>query len=86
VRKAAGYVTRDSVVEGNLCINDGGSPGMGRYEGGSFLGTYRKSSRRKERDLLGASRQLSRLLNRADIQGARRIFRENQIYAESSSL
>lgn len=40
----AGFVTRDSVVRGNLCINNGRSPRMAEYQGAIFLWTWNGGS------------------------------------------
>jgi len=40
----AGFVTRDSVVRGNLCINNGRSPRMADYQGAMFFWTWNGGS------------------------------------------
>jgi hypothetical protein len=40
----AGFVTRQSVVRGNLCINNGRSPRMARYQGAIFIYTWDNGS------------------------------------------
>ena len=88
---AAGYITRDSVVEGNLCINNGGSPRMARYQGAIFLWTWNNGvieNLRVEKNTIfwTPPGNYPAVLNRADIQGAQRIFRENQTYSASASF
>jgi hypothetical protein len=87
----AGYVTRDSVVEGNLCINNGESPRMARYQGAIFLWTWNNGvieNLRVERNTIYWSPpgNVPALLNRADIRGSERIFRDNEIYSNSSLI
>jgi hypothetical protein len=87
----AGYVTRDSVVEGNLCINNGKSPRMARYQGAIFLWTWNNGvieNLRVERNTIYWSPpgNVPALLNRADIRGSERIFRGNEIYSNSSLI
>jgi hypothetical protein len=84
----AGFVTHDSAVEGNLCINNGKSPRMAFYQGAIFLWTWNNGTienLRVERNTIywtppgGAPA----LINHAAIQGSRIIFRENRIYSSS---
>lgn len=84
----AGYVTRESVVEGNLCINNGNSPRLARRQGAIFLWTWNAGlieNLRVEKNLIywNPGGNFPALLNRADIQGVQRIFRENRIYSGS---
>jgi|HubBroStandDraft_3_1064219.scaffolds.fasta_scaffold05388_3 hypothetical protein len=84
----AGYVTHESVVEGNLCINNGKSPRMARYQGAIFLWTWNNGiieNLRVERNSIYWSPpgNFPAVLNRADIRGSQKIFRENQIYSSS---
>ena len=84
----AGYVTRDSVVEGNVCINNGKSPRMARYQGAIFLWTWNNGvieNLRVEKNTIywAPPGNVPALLNRADIRGSERIFRDNAIYSTS---
>jgi len=87
----AGYVTRESVVEGNLCIDNGRSPRMALYQGAIFLWTWNNGiieNLRVEKNTVywRPAGNFPAVLNRADIQGSQRIFRENQIYSRTRSV
>jgi hypothetical protein len=87
----AGYVTHDSVVEGNLCINNGKSPRMARYQGAMFLWTWNNGvieNLRVERNTIywNPPGNFPAVLNRADIRGPQKIFRGNQIYSSSPRI
>lgn len=84
----AGYVTQHSVVEGNLCINNGKSPRLARNEGAIFVWTWNDGvieNLRVEKNIIYWSPpgNLPALISRADVRGPQRIFRENQIYSWS---
>jgi len=84
----AGYVTHDSVVKGNLCINNGKSPRMARYQGAIFLWTWNGGvieNLRVEKNIVywTPPGNFPAVLNRADLRGSLKIFRENQIYSGS---
>jgi hypothetical protein len=84
----AGYVTHDSVVKGNLCINNGTSPRIARYQGAIFLWTWNGGvieNLRVENNIVywTPPGNFPAVLNRADLRGSQRIFRENQIYSGS---
>ncbi len=83
---AAGYVTHDSVVDGNLCVNNGRSPRMAQYQGAIFLWTWNSGvieNLRVEKNAIywNPPGNFPALLNRADIRGTQRLFRENEIYS-----
>jgi hypothetical protein len=87
----AGYVTHDSVVEGNLCINNGKSPRMARYQGAMFLWTWNNGvieNLRVERNIIywNPPGNFPAVLNRANIRGSEKIFRDNQIYSSAPSI
>ena len=87
----AGYVTHDSVVEGNLCINNGRSPRMARYQGAIFLWTWNGGvieNLRVEKNKIFwcPPGNFPALLNHGDIRGSQRVFRENEIYSCSTRL
>ncbi len=84
----AGYVTRESVVKGNLCINNGISPRMARYQGAIFILTWNGGvieNLRVESNIIywRPPGNFPAVLNRADIRGGQRIFRDNRIYSSS---
>jgi hypothetical protein len=84
----AGYVTHESVVKGNLCINNGKSPRMARYQGAIFLLTWNSGAienLRVESNTVywTPPGDFPAVLNRADLRGSQRIFRANQIYSSS---
>ena len=85
----AGYVTRDSVVEGNLCINNARSPRMAQLQGAIFLSTWNGGvieNLRVESNTVywQPPGDYPAVINRADIRGAQRIFRDNRIYSSSA--
>lgn len=87
----AGYVTRESVVEGNLCIDNGKSPRLARYQGAIFLWTWNGGVIENLRVAKNTiywrpPGEFAAVLNRADIQGTERTFRENQIYSDSPAV
>jgi hypothetical protein len=84
----AGYVTRDSLVKGNLCINNARSPRMARYQGAIFLWTWNNGvieNLRVEKNTLywTPPGSFPAILNHGDIRGSQNSFRENQIYSGS---
>lgn len=84
----AGYVTHESIVEGNLCINNGKSPRLARDQGAIFLWTWNNGvieNLRVEKNTIFWSPpgNYPAVLNHADIRGSQRIFRENSIYSGS---
>lgn len=84
----AGYVTHESVVEGNLCINNGNSPRLARDQGAIYLWTWNNGvieNLRVESNIVYWSPpgNFPALLNHADVRGSQIIFRENQIYSSS---
>jgi hypothetical protein len=88
---AAGYVTHDSVVEGNLCINNGESPRLAQLQGAFFIWTWNNGiidNLRVEKNAIywNPPGDFPALVNRGEIQGAQRIFREDQIYSSSRSI
>lgn len=85
---AAGYVTRDSVVEGNLCLNNGQSPRMAFYQGAIFLWTWNDGTienLRVERNTIywEPPGMAPAIINHADLRGSQKVFRENYIYSSS---
>lgn len=80
----AGFVTRESVVRGNLCINNGRSPRMANYQGAIFLWTWNGGSidgLTVENNAIYWSpfENAPALLNRADIKAGTATFRNNTI-------
>lgn len=85
---AAGYVTHDSVVEGNLCVSNGKSPRMARYQGAIFLYTWNNGvieNLRVEKNTVfwHPPGKFPALLSHGDIRGSERLFRKNEIYSSS---
>jgi len=87
----AGFVTKTSVVRGNVCIDNGRSPRLSAYQGAIFLYTWNDGS---INDLvvenntvywnpLGAD---PAVLNDAVIQGGQAVFRHNAIYSMSPAM
>jgi hypothetical protein len=84
----AGYVTRDSLVKGNLCINNGRSPRMARYQGAIFLWTWNNGiieNLRVENNTVywTPPGSFPAILNHGDIRGSQNVVRENQIFSGS---
>jgi hypothetical protein len=84
----AGYVTRDSLVKGNLCINNARSPRMASYQGAIFLWTWNSGvieNLNVEQNIVywAPAGSFPAILNHGDIRGAQNSFRENQIYSGS---
>lgn len=84
----AGFVTRESVVRGNLCINNGRSPRMAKYQGAIFLYSWNGGSI----DGLTVDDNTvywypfdnaPALLNQATIKAGTAVFRNNTIYSTS---
>jgi hypothetical protein len=84
----AGFVTRSSVVRGNVCIDNGRSPRMSAYQGAIFVHTWNDGSIDGlvvEKNTiywnpLGADPPL---INDATIQRGEAVFRHNVIYSTS---
>jgi Right handed beta helix region len=84
----AGYVTHDSLVRGNLCINNARSPRMASYQGAIFLWTWNNGvieNLRVEKNTIywTPPGSFPAVLNHGDIRGSQNVFRENQIYSDS---
>ena len=84
----AGYVTRDSLVKGNLCINNARSPRMASYQGAIFIWTWNngviENLRVEENTIYWTPPgRFPAILNHGDIRGSRNVFRENQIFTSS---
>jgi hypothetical protein len=88
---AAGYVTHESVVEGNLCVNNGKSPRLAQYQGAIFVYTWNDGvieNLRVERNIVywNSPGDFAPVLNRADIRGTQRVFGDNEVYSGSPSM
>lgn len=84
----AGFVTKDSLVRGNLCINNGRSPRMAKYQGAIFLlswngGSIDKLTMEDNTIYWNAFEDNPALLNEAKIQPGTAVFRDNTIYSTS---
>lgn len=84
----AGFVTGQSVVRGNLCINNGRSPRMAKYQGAIFLLTWNGGS------IAGLTVENNTvywnppgtapaLISEAEFGGSKAIFRNNILYSTS---
>lgn len=84
----AGFVTRESVVRGNLCINNGRSPRMAKYQGAIFLLSWNGGSidgLTVEDNTVYWSpfENAPALLNQAAIKAGTAVFRNNTVYSTS---
>jgi hypothetical protein len=84
----AGFVTSQSVVRGNLCINNGRSPRMAKYQGAIFLLSWNGGSidgLTMENNTVYWSpfENSPALLNNATIKSGTATFRGNTIYSTS---
>lgn len=82
----AGFVTRQSTVRGNLCINNGRSPRMAKYQGAIFLLTWNGGSidglSVDDNSIYWNSYEdAPALLNEATLAGGTASFRNNRIYS-----
>ena len=86
---AAGYVTHQSQVRGNTCLNNGRSPRMAKFQGAIFLHTWNDG---KLDGLVVEDNTIywdppgtaPAVINDAAFQGANGIFRNNRIYSTSA--
>lgn len=84
----AGFVTRQSVVRGNLCINNGRSPRMAKYQGAIFLLTWNGGSidgltMEGNTVYWNPYENAPALLNQASIKTGTAVFRNNTVYSTS---
>jgi hypothetical protein len=84
----AGFVTRQSVVRGNLCINNGRSPRMAKYQGAIFLLSWNGGSidgLTVEDNTVYWSpfENVPALLNQAAIKPGSAVFHNNRVYSTS---
>lgn len=87
----AGFVTKESLVRGNLCINNGRSPRMAKYQGAIFLLTWNNGSIdgltvEDNTVYWNPFENAPALLNEADIKAGTAMFRNNSIYSTSPRL
>jgi hypothetical protein len=87
----AGFVTRESVVRGNLCINNGRSPRMAKFQGAIFLWTWNNGSidgLKIEKNAIywSAFENAPALVNRGDIKAGTALFRDNSIFSTAPWL
>ncbi|HTV14452.1 MAG TPA: right-handed parallel beta-helix repeat-containing protein [Acidobacteriaceae bacterium] len=80
----AGFVTRESLVRGNLCINNGRSPRMADYQGAIFIYTWNGGSINgltidHNTVVWSPFNNAPALLNNADIAAGSATFRDNHI-------
>jgi hypothetical protein len=87
----AGFVTRQSIVRGNLCVNNARSPRMAKYQGAIFVYTWNGGS------IDGATIEdntvywnpnetAPALINNGEIAQGSAVFRNNTIYSTSPWL
>jgi hypothetical protein len=84
----AGFVTRQSVVRGNLCINNGRSPRMADYQGAIFLLSWNNGSIdgltvENNTVFWNAYEAAPALINEATIKAGTAVFRGNTVYSTS---
>ena len=87
----AGFVTRESVVRGNLCINNGRSPRMAKYQGAIFLLSWNGGSidgltMEDNTVYWNPFENVPALLNEAIIKAGSATFRNNTFYSTSPWL
>jgi hypothetical protein len=87
----AGFVTHESVVRGNLCINNGRSPRMANYQGAIFLWTWNGGSIdgltvEKNAIYWSPFENAPALLNKAEIKAATATFRNNTVVSTAPWL
>ncbi|HTV09755.1 MAG TPA: hypothetical protein VMD97_11995 [Candidatus Aquilonibacter sp.] len=88
---AAGFVTHDSVVRGNLCINNGRSPRMALYQGAIFIWTWNGGSIdgltiEKNSIYWNPLENTPAVLNRGRVNARTASFRDNTIYSTSPRI
>jgi hypothetical protein len=84
----AGFVTKESTVRGNLCVNNGRSPRMAKYQGAIFLLSWNDGSidgLTVENNTVYWSpfENSPALVNQATIKAGTAAFRNNTIYSTS---
>jgi hypothetical protein len=84
----AGFVTKQSEVRGNLCINNGRSPRMANYQAAIFLLSWNGGSIdgltiEDNTVYWSPFEDAPALLNEADIKAGTAVFRDNKIYSTS---
>ena len=87
----AGFVTRESTVQGNVCVNNGRSPRMANYQGAIFLYTWNGGSidgLTVDNNTVYWSpyEKAPALLNNAQTKPGTATFRNNRIYSTSPWL
>jgi hypothetical protein len=87
----AGFITRESVVRGNLCINNGRSPRMAKFQGAIFLWTWNDGSidgLKIEKNAIYWSpfENAPALVSRGDIKSDTATFQNNSIFSTAPSL
>lgn len=87
----AGFVTRESTVRGNVCVNNGRSPRMANYQGAIFLYTWNGGSIdglsvENNTVFWNPYEKAPALLNNAQKMAGTTVFRNNRIYSTSPWL
>lgn len=88
---AAGFVTHDSVVRNNLCVNNGRSPRMALYQGAIFIWTWNGGSIdgltvEKNSIYWNPFENTPAVLNRGQVKPGTASFRDNQIYSTAPRI
>lgn len=84
----AGFITRESIVRGNVCINNGRSPRMAKYQGAIFLLSWNGGSIDglaidHNTVYWSPNERTPALINNAKIAPRTAVFRDNSIYSAS---
>lgn len=87
----AGFVTRESTVRGNVCVNNGRSPRMANYQGAIFLYTWNGGSIdgltvENNTVFWNPYEKAPALLNNAQKMAGTTVFRNTRIYSTSPWL
>jgi hypothetical protein len=88
---AAGFITHNSVVRNNLCINNGRSPRMAFFQGAIFIWTWNGGSIdgltvEKNSIYWNPFENTPAVLNRGQIKAGTASFRDNQVYSTAPRM
>lgn len=88
---AAGFITHDSVVRNNLCINNGRSPRMAVYQGAIFIWTWNGGSIdgltvEKNSIYWSPFENTPAVLNRGQVKAGTATFRDNHIFSTAPRI
>lgn len=87
----AGFVTRESLVRGNLCVNNGRSPRMAVYQGAIFIWTWNGGSIdgltvEKNAIYWSPFENAPAVLNKGAVKAGTAVFRGNEIYSTAPRI